>query len=384
MSIDLNKSAELIRGSLLEESRTWPEYAAQRQPLMNTLLWVTLPAVVAAAILSFLLNLIFDGLYVFGGSGFGGLISALIGGLLGIAIWAGAAYFFAGLFSSTPADAPEQEVASEGAEENTAAPAQSPASFDQAFAAVTFGFLPGLVGSVLGALPWIGWLLMLAAMVYALMTLYRAIPVFLPVSQENRVKHFVATFLASLVATMVLSTILGTLFVSSRVIDARSDFESNMNALEEQLDAADNGQGIPDLLGMGGQVDYLEAASADEYDPPRNGKLKSAQVERTVRYLQRTAELRERTGDRLKQIAERSEGGDESPSLNDLFKGIRGAMTVGTAEMQVVKADGGNWAEHEWVKNALYQAQTHRDLNEITEHNYALYQKYQEALDELL
>ncbi len=381
MAIDFERTVQLIRGSLFEEATTWPEYAAQRVPLRDTLMWVTLPAIVGSALIAFLLNLVFRG------GGIGTLFAGIVGGLLGVAIWAAAAYFFAGLFKpgAVAESAADAETPSEpGSSDTAVASTDSAASFDQAFAAVSFGFLPGFVGMILGSLPWIGVLLLLIASVYALMTLYRALPVFLPITQDNRIKHFIATFLAALIASMVLSTLLSGLFIGSQAQQSRAQIERNIDALEADLENAENGNSVPDLFGVGSQVDYMEAASADEYDPPRDGKLSSKQVAQTVLFLQRTETLRDRAGDRLKRIADDADSETATPSLGDLFKGIRGAVTVGTAEMQVVKAGGGNWAEHQWVKQALYQAQLMQDQNETSKHNYQLYLEHEEALDALL
>ncbi|MGI9325845.1 MAG: YIP1 family protein [Pseudomonadales bacterium] len=388
MAIDFERTVQLIRGSLFEEATTWPEYAAQRVPLKDTLLLITLPAVVGSALIAFILNLIFGKLYVFGGGGVGGLFAGIIGGLLGVAIWAAAAYFFAGLFKSNAA--PEAEVDAENPSElgtsdaAAASTSDSTATFDQAFAAVSFGFLPGFVGMILGSLPWIGVLLLLIASVYALMTLYRALPIFLPIAPDNRIKHFVATFLAALIASMVLSTVLSGLFVGSQMEQSRSQIERNIDALEADLENAENEPNVPDMFGVGSQVDYMEAAAADEYDPPGNGKLSEKQVEQTVLFLQRTETLRERAGAKLKRMADDADAETATPSLGDLFKGIRGAVTVGTAEMQVVKAGSGNWAEHQWVKQQLYQAQLLQDQDATSEHNYELYLEHEEALDALL
>ncbi|MEM9315724.1 MAG: hypothetical protein AAGA95_13950, partial [Pseudomonadota bacterium] len=252
-----------------------------------------------------------------------------------------------------------------------------------AFAAVTFGLLPGFVGMLLQALPLVGALIALVAGIYALMTLYRALPVFLPIAEGDRTKHFVATFIAALVATLVLSALLGALLVGSVARDVSQRADAELDRISEQVDLGDEAapRSLPDLLGVEGQVASIEDAADDDYTPPADGELTRAQVERTVRLLARTEEVRHESGKRLEAIADKSEGEGEEPSLGDLFTGIRGLVNIGTAEMQVIKAAGANWAEHEWVKQQLTNARLSPEDNA---HNYELYQAFEEELENLL
>ena len=55
---------------------------------------------------------------------------------------------------------------------------------------------------------------------------------------------------------------------------------------------------------------------------------------------------------------------------------------MSTAEMEVVKSAGGNWAEHQWVRSQIEVARIQQDLNEATEHNYNLFLKYQNEIEE--
>jgi hypothetical protein len=400
--MDLKHSQSLILGSLLREREVWPPYAAERHPWRDTLLNVGLPAAVIAALGSFLLGMVFRSYYLFGAAGIGTLLHGLLIAVAALFIWAGAAYYFAGLFqpaatappvgpSDGGADAEEDVEAVETTTEPAAEPAAAmaslaPRSFDQAFAAVTFGFLPGFVGMVLQALPFVGALIMVIAAIYALMTLYRALPVFLPIAEPDRLKHFIATFLAALVASLVLSALLGAILLGSAADQARDRVDAGVDALEAQIEAADASErSLPELLGVDAQIDSVQSATTDEFDPPGHGRLTAAQVARTVKLLQRTAKLREDSGSRLKELAERADDGSgEEPSLGDLFKGIRGLVDVGTAEPQVVKAAGANWAEHEWIKQQLINARLSPDSSDTAEHNYELYEAHAEVLEELL
>ena len=74
----------------------------------------------------------------------------------------------------------------------------------------------------------------------------------------------------------------------------------------------------------------------------------------------------------------------ESPSMADIGKmytGAGGLMVANNAEMEVVKSGGGNWAEHEWVKQQLRIAHIQQgDGSDANAHNYKLYKKYEDDL----
>jgi hypothetical protein len=74
---------------------------------------------------------------------------------------------------------------------------------------------------------------------------------------------------------------------------------------------------------------------------------------------------------------------DKEPSLTDVFGGVGDAIRLSTAEMEVVKTAGGNWAEHHWVKAQLETARIQKDLNETTAHNYGLFQEFQSEIERL-
>jgi hypothetical protein len=59
-------------------------------------------------------------------------------------------------------------------------------------------------------------------------------------------------------------------------------------------------------------------------------------------------------------------------------------MGMNTIELEIVKSAGGNWAEHEWVKNTLRTAYIQKDINEAVAHNYALYQEYEDELQAIV
>ncbi len=114
----------------------------------------------------------------------------------------------------------------------------------------------------------------------------------------------------------------------------------------------------------------------DTYEPPADGELNHDQMEGYVDVLKKTRALRAR----LTAKFESREG--EDASMSDILGGMGDAMRLGTAEMEVVKTRGGNWAEHMWVKNQIETARVQQDLNDMVKHNYALFLQYQEQIEQ--
>jgi hypothetical protein len=130
------------------------------------------------------------------------------------------------------------------------------------------------------------------------------------------------------------------------------------------------------------QAELMAAAEEDTYTPPSDSRVSDGQVRDFLRAVKRAEELQNEKGERLRQIAEKADK-EEEMSVTD-FSQMMGGMTemagLQTAEMEVVKTAGGNWAEHQWVRESLRTAWIQKDLNEAVAHNYALYQKYEDEL----
>lgn len=233
--------------------------------------------------------------------------------------------------------------------------------YDGAVAALALALVPAAVGSALNPLPWIGWLIGLVAGIYSLVLAYQFVPVFMTVPEDKRVVHFVASVVSAFLLNLIVAGLLGWLLMPAAFTTSAPE------------PAAGTG-----LFGtFERQADFAEQAGRDRYDPPANGRVTDAQVRTLIRNLERTAELRERLGERF----QRSD--DESVSFSDLFGGVSDAVRLGTAEMEVVKGGGGNWAEHQWVKGQLEVARVQRDGSAAIEHNYALFEKHRETLERL-
>ena len=65
------------------------------------------------------------------------------------------------------------------------------------------------------------------------------------------------------------------------------------------------------------------------------------------------------------------------------MSGVTEAAGLSTVEIGVVKSAGGNWAEHQWVKESLRTAWLQKEGNDTIARNYALYQQYEDQLADL-
>ena len=141
---------------------------------------------------------------------------------------------------------------------------------------------------------------------------------------------------------------------------------------------------------MARQAELMEAAGEDVYDSPGDGKLEDQQVEDYIKVLKKTRSMHESYADSMEKMiadAKAKEDAGKSVSAADLsrmYTGVGTAVGVHNAEMEIVKTGGGNWAEHEWVKLQLRAARLQQgEGNEANEHNYELYLKYEEDLQEI-
>lgn len=134
--------------------------------------------------------------------------------------------------------------------------------------------------------------------------------------------------------------------------------------------------------GMARQAELMAAAEEDRYDPPSDGRLSEDQVREFIRVMQRTEELQQEKTARFKELAEKAER-DEEVSFSDLgtmMSGVSEATGLQTAEIDVVKSAGGNWAEHQWVRESLRTAWIQKDINDAVAHNFGLYQEFEPEL----
>ena len=380
--VNVKQLLEWYSNGLFSPVRTWRQYLEGQQGWQTTLRNLSAPLLVIAGMLALLFTWLFSGQYLFGGrSPFGIFMSTLIGGLVWCFLGGWLASFLASKFGGTE-------------------------HFDRGFAAVTFASFPALAGNILGTLPWVGGLIALAGGIWSLVLLYQAFPVFLGVPDERRVGHFLSTLGLVIVSYLVIGALLAAVGLGRAASDFRAEGGGGFDgyrdepsrSLEISSDAdgyragsrsgtaggalsgsargAASGRDGGGLFGFGREMDYIEAANRDRYEPPPHGRVSEDQVKRLVHFLRVADELRNSSQGRLDSLQ-----GKEDASLSDVFRGIKGAIGASTAEMQAVKSGDGNWQEHEWVKRQLFEARLHKDLNDTIAHNYALYQQFETELE---
>ena len=337
---NLDETRRWVTGAIVDPHATAAAFRASEPGWQHTFMVLTLPIYVAAAAAGFLLSLIFGTTFMFGA-----MASSPLWFLVSLA-WSLAYVFVAALIFDVLAGVFEGRR-----------------DFDGAFAALSLAMVPAVAGGVLSPVPWIGWLIGLAAGIYSLVLLYHFVPVFMTVPEAKRVVHFVLSLIAAIVVNMVVAGLLGAMF--------GPDLEDYLG--ESTVPASSGG-----LFGdFERQASVAEQASQDTYQPPSDGRLTEAQVRAYVRTLERTAELRERLGRQLEGLDE------DAASIGDIFSGMKDATRLATAEMEVVKTGGGNWAEHLWVRNQLETARIQQDGSPAIEHNYALFLEYRDRIERL-
>ncbi|MEX0708280.1 MAG: Yip1 family protein [Woeseia sp.] len=346
---DLSRSLKLITGALFSPDETWRGYQPEAGNWQKTALLITGPVIVVTAVLGYILGLLGDG-------GMFGMRPTLLNTVFGIVfgiIWAGVAAFIfstlAGAFSGKT-------------------------SFAAALAATSLAFVPGYFGQALGRLPWIGWLLGLGLFIYALVLLWRILPMYLDVPDSKRTGHYIASLIACIVVALVLGFLLRPII---------GPVDTGMGHRPDFGSSAGTAGGATGLFGGAmRQAELIATAEDDRYSPPSDGKLDEDQVEEFIRVMNRAREMMIDQTERLREISERANK-DEQVSFSDLSEVMSGATQMAgmnTVELEVVKSGNGNWAEHTWVKESLRTAWIQKDINDAVAHNYALYEEYEDDL----
>ena len=346
---DLEKTLNLVKGGLLEHRQTWQSYFDENHDWKETAILLTGPLILVSVLLSSVFGWLFNSQYMFAyRGGFWVTIFGLIAAAIGITMAAFVFSYLAGVFKGKH-------------------------DFNRGFAALSLSAIPGYLGAVLGTLPWIGWLLAVALAITSLVFLYKIIPLYLEVPEDKRVLHFIVSLVSTFVLVLIVNMILGVGAYSTGV----------MNPAHMQ---GANSKNMGSSYGIFGdlerQANMVEKAGKDRYQAPKDGKITENQMTTLIMNMQKVTEYSKRQEDQMKKLDESMKDKREL-SFSDIGKlasGVSSVMTTVNAEMEVVKSGGGNWAEHQWVKNQLRIATIQKDLNDTVKHNFALYQKYSDQL----
>lgn len=347
---DPNRTMQLIKGALFDAEATWRGYLPEADDWQRTVFLLTGPLIILAALLGYVIGFFGSDASVFG---FRPTILSTILGIVTGAIAAGVVAFvfsaISGMFGGK-------------------------SSFALGLAATSLAFVPGYIGQALGWLPWIGGLVALGLFIYALVLLWRIIPIYLEVPDSKRTGHYILSLIATIVVMVLLSVLLRPIIAPNS--PSFGDFSKS--------DSTDSGgSGVGGMLGgVMRQGELMAAAEEDRYDPPSDGKLDDDQVEGFIRVINRAEEIMLEKTERMRDLVERADR-DEQLSMSEMGEMMSGAtqvMGMNTIEIEVVKSGGGNWAEHQWVKESLRTAYVQEDINEAVKYNFDLYKEYEDDL----
>jgi hypothetical protein len=352
--IDIQRTIKLVTGALFDAEATWRGYLPEAGDWKKTALLITLPVILVAMIVAYLLGLVTSGASILGLRPT--LLSTLLSIVLGVVAVAVCAFIFSVLARVF------------GGKHN----------FALGLAAISLAFVPAYAGQALSSLPWIGWLLSLGLAIYGLVLLWRIIPLYLEVPAGKRAPHYIVSLIATIVVFLVISSILG-----------RGQFAGNQDSPFGGLSGAagtssTTGGGL--FGGLTRRAELVAAADEDRYNPPSDGELSDSQVREFARVMERYGEVLREQEARFTELSERAEE-NERPSLGDIasLAASVGEMSgLSTAEIEIVKSAGGNWAEHQWIKQTLRTAWLQKDINDTVAHNYALYQEYEDELRDFI
>lgn len=356
MQIDIPKTIDLIKGGLLNHRTTWEGYLSDNPGWQKTIILLAGPLIIGSVILQVLFSRLIGGTSLYSYPGAGLIVALIIGILLaaiGLFILAFAFHFMSDQIGGQK-------------------------DFNRAFAAVTLASIPGYILGIVGAIiPYLGGLISLAGFIITIVFMWKILPLALSIPAEKRLMHFIVSIIIAIVINLIINTV-----VVASVIG--SAYRGGFSSYDHQDQRSSNSvSGV--FSDFARQGELIDAAEADRYEPPADGKLSNRQVKQLVAIMQKTNDAQARYAERMEQMAEDIEKKD-NPSFADigkLYSGIGDAVSATNAEMEVVKTGGGNWAEHQWVKNQLHVAVLQQgEGSEEIEYNYNMYKDYEDELSD--
>lgn len=365
--LDLKRTLTLVSGALFDRETTWKEFRPDAGNWQRTLLQLTLPLIIVSASAAFLMSSVFADGSIF--SLFRPTLKSTMVGMLVSILFAGIVAAIIGTLSGVFG---------------------GKTSIALGLAATTLAFIPGYLAQVVTWLPWIGGLLSLALGVFSLVLLWKIIPLYLEVPDGKRAAHYFVSLAAIIVAGFLLSRavapndyaeIADTPF--ARMAESALDVESTPGGQDPSLRDSAVRTPTSDFVSDAMTTSrIMRAAAEDKYTPPDDGRLSEQQV---ITYLAHVGAAGEEYRQKMENINAVSSDlqGDGDVSMADISQMMKAANAGGgiaVVEINAVKKAGGNWAEHQWVRQTLVTAGRMQNANPTTAHNYALFQKYDAAI----
>jgi len=123
---------------------------------------------------------------------------------------------------------------------------------------------------------------------------------------------------------------------------------------------AEDEASIEERLEEKGAMEVMEEAGKAEYEPPADGRLAEAQVERYIETQRRAAKIRQVAKKKMEETAAAGEESGEGDSVWSQVRNMGDAMQgfgdVMTAELRAAQELGHNPAEYQWVKEQVVEA----------------------------
>ena len=357
MKFDFAKTISLVKGGLRHHQSTWNTYFEDCPGWQQTAIQLTGPLLLASSVLSVIFARLIGGFsqYALYGNFFTALVASILMGVISVLIASLVFGMMAKVFNGKN-------------------------DFSRAFAAISFAMIPAWVATIVGSIvPWIGWLFMLAGFVMTMVFLYKIMPLALNVPDGKRVVHYISSIVIVIIINMIIGAIIGP---STAVRQAQ---------MNDYISSSTSGRtsAVPGFVNeIERQGQLMESAQSDVFEPPSDGEVSEAQVKEFIKVLQKTRAAQEDYTAKMQKLGEDMDAKNkagEAPSVADLtsmFKGVGGAVSAANVEMEVVKTGGGNWAEHQWVKEQLRIARIQQgDGSDAIKHNYELYKEYEDELN---
>ena len=347
---DFAKTLGLIRGGLFQPEATWRQFLDSQPSFQQTFFLLALPLIVLNVVLGTLFSSLFGGYTsIPGQSFFTTLIYAIVMSCFNFAFTTAVFTALASVFGGK-------------------------SDWQRGFAAISLATIPAIAGTIIGSLiPFIGWLISFAGFIMSLVFTYRILHLALDIPDGKRPFHFVISLVVLLVVYAIFSMMMGFNMAARYAAEYEDSDEGFFSS---------SSSGFMSHLERQGEL--MEAASKDRYEAPSDGKVSTAQMKALVRTMEKVQQRFEREEQRFEKLAEEMENKEEA-SLSDIgkvFNGVGNVVSIANSEMEIVKTSDGNWAEHEWVKEQLRIALLQQDGSEAIEHNYQLYQQYEEQLSD--
>lgn len=191
--MDITKLVARARAILVSPKSEWPIIAAEPDTINGLYLGYIMILAAIPPVFAFIKNSLI-GYSVFGiharigiGAGIGSLIVGWILALIGVYVVALIVNALAGAFGGQP-----NQI--------------------QALKAVAYAYTAGWIAGIGHIIPWIGWLIMLAGLIYGIYLLYLGLPETMHCPKEKSAGYTAVTIICSIIVYIIIGVIVGGIF----------------------------------------------------------------------------------------------------------------------------------------------------------------------------